>query len=232
MSVKSKEGVKGALVAFGVLEALYPAAVKASQLRACGLRIVGEPPTVAALLEMALTDENAAWISANLFPNGHPEVLAKPAETPQPRKSWASVFGLSASTSQPETNPRMQLQTAGDWTQAEKDEFALVLAKMFGWEPGVLSIPAAAPQPPQEKVVLLGEKADGSRTVLGEVPMPPEMKQLDLARQYFSGSAADEDSDTAYCLYALQEYHTWLLAQGWQQPPLSITPDPGDGAGA
>lgn len=88
MAIQDVEGVKRAVVGFGVIGALHPAACAASQMRACGLRIVAEPQTVAALRELAASgDLQAEMIVLNLFPNGHPEVQASPAKK-VPRRWW------------------------------------------------------------------------------------------------------------------------------------------------
>ncbi len=87
MAIKDVEGVKQAVVDFGVIGALHPAACAASQLRACGLRIVAEPQTLAAFRDLAGSSDQAAMISANLFPLGHPEVQAEPAKK-NSRRWW------------------------------------------------------------------------------------------------------------------------------------------------
>lgn len=62
--------------AFQVVEAILPAAKKASQLRACGLRLVGSQAAIQALLAMAgKGDESAELVVGNLLPQGHPEVV-------------------------------------------------------------------------------------------------------------------------------------------------------------
>ena len=89
MASKDVEEVKKAVIDFGVIGALHSAACAASQMRACGLRIVAEPQTVAALRDLAAAgDLQAAMISANLFPNGHPEVQAKAVVKNAARRWW------------------------------------------------------------------------------------------------------------------------------------------------
>jgi hypothetical protein len=79
-----------------------------------------------------------------------------------------------------------------------------------------------------DTVTLIGEKPDGSAEVLGTIPTPPSIKRGQIARDYFGGCIncinPDEDdvSDAYSCLLALEEYHNWLVAQGWLAPKLEI----------
>lgn len=75
MPIKDKAELRKSLVAFKVIPAILPAAKAASQLRACGLRLVGSPEVIEVLQQMATEgDEAAEWIIGNLFPQGHREV--------------------------------------------------------------------------------------------------------------------------------------------------------------
>lgn len=75
-----------------------------------------------------------------------------------------------------------------------------------------------------DRVTLIGEKADGSRDVLGTVPMPPKMMIREIARSYFGESACEGD-EADMCIGALEELHDWMLKQGWQPPPMTVTPN-------
>ena len=78
-----------------------------------------------------------------------------------------------------------------------------------------------------EAVNLIGVKTDGSATLLGTVPMPPEMKRREIAVEHFGSLSPDESgNDGDLCLWALEQYHDWLVQQGWQAPVLSIAPAP------
>ncbi len=67
MTSPNVETLQATLRAFGAVEALYPAACAASQLRACGVRIVAEPQTIEALQELANAgDTRAEMIYANM----------------------------------------------------------------------------------------------------------------------------------------------------------------------
>lgn len=58
-----------------VLAHLLPAARHASQLRGCGIRISMDSLTRQALEQMATEgDPDAAFVAANAFPTGHPEI--------------------------------------------------------------------------------------------------------------------------------------------------------------
>lgn len=76
----------------------------------------------------------------------------------------------------------------------------------------------------QERVTLVGVRADGSSKVLGSVPMPPEMKRREIVTNFFERPSDDPDdcSDANMCLYALEQYHEWLLQQGWTPPPMVL----------
>ena len=75
MADKELEGLKKAMMDYGVIAALQPAANAASRLRACGIRLVGSPEAIEALQQLENEgDEQAALILGNLFPQGHPEV--------------------------------------------------------------------------------------------------------------------------------------------------------------
>lgn len=70
-----QDGMKKQITDFEIINELLPAARIASKLRACGIRIVGEPRALEALRGQR-DDGNvdAGEILANLFRNGHPEV--------------------------------------------------------------------------------------------------------------------------------------------------------------
>ena len=77
-----------------------------------------------------------------------------------------------------------------------------------------------------EQVNLIGVKADGSSDLLGTVPMPPAMKRREIVRNFFGEPGGPDDIDDASCcLYALEQYHDWLLRQGWTPPQLVVTPN-------
>lgn len=76
-----------------------------------------------------------------------------------------------------------------------------------------------------ESVTVVGIKADGSSTVLGTTGLTPAMQRREIARD-MCGELSDEEHGTAgdFCLWALEQYHEWLESQGWQPPPLVVTP--------
>jgi hypothetical protein len=75
-----------------------------------------------------------------------------------------------------------------------------------------------------ERVALLGVMPDGSSKVIGTVPTPPAMKRRDIVRDYFGETHGREDvfDDASLCLSALNDYHEWLVAQGWEAPPFEV----------
>jgi len=76
-----------------------------------------------------------------------------------------------------------------------------------------------------DTVNLIGIKADGSSDLLGTVPTPPAMKRREIARDMCGVPSEDESGNAGdFCLWALDQYHEWLIAQGWQAPPLVVTP--------
>lgn len=76
-----------------------------------------------------------------------------------------------------------------------------------------------------EQVSVIGVRADGSSEVLGTAPMPPAMKRRELASDML-GTLSDDESgtDADHCLWALELYHEWLVAQGWTAPAHGFTP--------
>lgn len=76
-----------------------------------------------------------------------------------------------------------------------------------------------------DTVNIVGQRADGSSVLLGTAPMPPEMKRKEIARS-MCGELSDDESGTAadYCLWSMEQYHDWLVKQGWKPPELKITP--------
>lgn len=77
----------------------------------------------------------------------------------------------------------------------------------------------------EDKVSVLGVRADGSSEVLGTAPMPAAMKRRDIVREQFGEPSADQcGTDADMCLWAMEQYHDWLVAQGWTAPALSIEP--------
>jgi hypothetical protein len=76
-----------------------------------------------------------------------------------------------------------------------------------------------------DTVNVIGVKADGSSDLLGTAPMPAGMKRREIARD-MCGVLSDDESGTAgdFCLWALEQYHEWLVQQGWQAPPLVVSP--------
>lgn len=69
------EGMKKQITDFEIIKELLPAARIAGRLRACGIRIVGEPRSLKALRELYDDGDKAAGeILENMFPNGHLEV--------------------------------------------------------------------------------------------------------------------------------------------------------------
>lgn len=74
--MKDKVQIEKVLATSGLLDALLPAAMRASELRACGIRLVASPEAMEVLqgMAMASSDDKIAVIAGNLFPQGYPEV--------------------------------------------------------------------------------------------------------------------------------------------------------------
>jgi hypothetical protein len=76
-----------------------------------------------------------------------------------------------------------------------------------------------------DTVNVIGVKADGSADLLGTTGLTPAMKRADIAREQFGPLTPDESgNDADLCLWALEAYHEWLVLQGWQAPPLVVSP--------
>ena len=78
-----------------------------------------------------------------------------------------------------------------------------------------------------DTVNVIGIKADGSSDLLGTAPMPPAMKRREIAREML-GELSDDESGTPadFCLCSMEQYHDWLVSQGWKAPQLVVTPTP------
>lgn len=72
-----------------------------------------------------------------------------------------------------------------------------------------------------------GVKADGTEVLLGTVKgVPPEVKRKEIVAKYFWEPRGDEDDEARTCLWALEDYHQWLVSHGWKGPGLRIeSPD-------
>jgi hypothetical protein len=72
-----------------------------------------------------------------------------------------------------------------------------------------------------------GVKADGTEVLLGTVKgVPPEVKRKEIVANYFWEPRGDEDEEAHACLWALEDYHEWLVEQGWKGPVLRVeSPD-------
>ena len=72
-----------------------------------------------------------------------------------------------------------------------------------------------------------GVKADGTEVLLGTVKnMPPEIKRKEIVANYFWEPRGDEDDEAHACMWALQDYHEWLVSRGWKGPGLMVeSPD-------
>ncbi len=84
----ASKDIKETIISLDIIDAVYPAACKAAQMRACGLRIVADKRAIAAFNDLAAAgDSQAEMILANLLPLGHPDVLDKAAQR-RPRRWW------------------------------------------------------------------------------------------------------------------------------------------------
>lgn len=77
-----------------------------------------------------------------------------------------------------------------------------------------------------EKMNIIGVRADGSSELLGTAPISPALKRRDIVANFFEQPTGDENdcSDANSCLWALEEYHCWLVAQGWTPPAIAFEP--------
>lgn len=71
-----------------------------------------------------------------------------------------------------------------------------------------------------DRVTLVGVRADGSEKVLGTAPTPVRMKARELAREQFGWFEDDDGSDAELCFGAMDQLIDWMLAQGWTPPKL------------
>lgn len=64
-----------------------------------------------------------------------------------------------------------------------------------------------------EMIEALGEKTNGERVLIGQVPMPEKMKAKDIIATYFGYNFGDEDSDASMAFYAFEEFLLWQEQQ-------------------
>lgn len=71
-----------------------------------------------------------------------------------------------------------------------------------------------------ELIDVLGEKADGTRELIGKGPMSPVMKIPEILRNYGLSPADCADEEVGECANsAMFELVRWMIAQGWTPPP-------------
>jgi len=69
-----------------------------------------------------------------------------------------------------------------------------------------------------EDVAIYGvNKSTGVMEFLGKTSTPPSMKQREIAVEYFGNFEDDDGSDAEMMFGALEQYHNWLVSQGWKK---------------
>lgn len=78
-----------------------------------------------------------------------------------------------------------------------------------------------------ETMQVFGVKPNGSTDLIGTAPISHTMKMKDIVRNYIGEPSDDPDcnDEATTCLWALRDYHHWLLSQGWIAPKLVVTPN-------
>lgn len=61
----------------------------------------------------------------------------------------------------------------------------------------------------EETMTLVGVK-DGVETVLGEVPLSPQMKAREIVRGYFSDDINEDGTEASYAYYAMLDLINWM----------------------
>lgn len=74
---------------------------------------------------------------------------------------------------------------------------------------------------PDESIVLLGVKADGTEHVLGTVTMPPTMKAREIVRKMVGEPDEEVGNDAAQALWCCEQLIDWM---GVNPPVISVTP--------
>ncbi len=77
-----------------------------------------------------------------------------------------------------------------------------------------------------DDVIVYGISANGEQTRIGSIKNHPGAKREAITRNYFGQPTGDtaDFSESNMCLFALEEYHNWLVEQGWTGPKLEVTP--------
>lgn len=69
-----------------------------------------------------------------------------------------------------------------------------------------------------EEVAVYGvNRTTGRMEYVGQSSTPPSMKRREIAREYFGEFEDDDGSDAEMLFGALEQYHNWLISQGWQK---------------
>ena len=77
----------------------------------------------------------------------------------------------------------------------------------------------------ENNIELYGVKEDGTHVFIGHAATtPPEIKRREIVGNYFEKPHGDDCSDANCCLWALEEYHKWLVSMGWSGPKMQIIP--------
>lgn len=64
-----------------------------------------------------------------------------------------------------------------------------------------------------EMIDALGQKPNGERVLVGQVPMPPTMKAKEIIANYIGSNFSDEDSAESYALYICNDLIEWQKKQ-------------------
>lgn len=79
----------------------------------------------------------------------------------------------------------------------------------FEWQEALDILNASRDEEVAETMTLVGVK-DGVETVLGEVPLSPQMKAREIVRSYFSDNIDDDGSEASYAYYAMLDLINWM----------------------
>lgn len=77
---------------------------------------------------------------------------------------------------------------------------------------------------PDDLCTIVGVKSDGTEVELGEGPIQPRSKAVELLRSYGFTDLDGESSDGHYALMAIEELLSWMVRIGWKSPPVLTRP--------
>jgi hypothetical protein len=79
----------------------------------------------------------------------------------------------------------------------------------FEWQEALDILNNALGDVAEETMTIVGVK-DGVETVLGEVPLSPQLKAKEIVRGYFSDDVEEDGTEASFAYYAMLDLIKWM----------------------